>query len=260
MHYQVASFYGGTGLLIAVSVAFDLVQKIDSHLVMRNYRGLLEKCEARRSAAACSSADRSCCRGGDHMRIIFIGPPGVGKGTQSQAAGRVPGAFRTSRPATCCGRRLARRPSSACSRSNTWPRQAGSRPAHPAIGRAPARPARLPDGCLLDGFPRTLGQAEALDEFLQQRGTPLDGVLELKVDTDEIVKRLAGRGRDDDRPEIVRQRLDAVCYGRPRRCSTTTAQRGLLQRSTARGTPDEVFERIKTCSNKWHRPVESSMT
>ncbi|MBX9790875.1 MAG: preprotein translocase subunit SecY [Pirellulales bacterium] len=40
---QIASFYGGTGLLIAVSVAFDLVQKIDSHLVMRNYRGLLEK-------------------------------------------------------------------------------------------------------------------------------------------------------------------------------------------------------------------------
>ena len=41
--YTVASFYGGTGLLIAVSVAFDLVQKIDSHLVMRNYRGLLER-------------------------------------------------------------------------------------------------------------------------------------------------------------------------------------------------------------------------
>jgi preprotein translocase subunit SecY len=41
--YGAASFYGGTGLLIAVSVAFDLVQKIDSHLVMRNYRGLLEK-------------------------------------------------------------------------------------------------------------------------------------------------------------------------------------------------------------------------
>jgi preprotein translocase subunit SecY len=41
--YNAASFYGGTGLLIAVSVAFDLVQKIDSHLVMRNYRGLLEE-------------------------------------------------------------------------------------------------------------------------------------------------------------------------------------------------------------------------
>ena len=41
--WSVASFYGGTGLLIAVSVAFDLVQKIDSHLVMRNYKGLLER-------------------------------------------------------------------------------------------------------------------------------------------------------------------------------------------------------------------------
>lgn len=38
----VAAFYGGTGLLIAVSVAFDLIQKIDSHLLMRNYKGLLE--------------------------------------------------------------------------------------------------------------------------------------------------------------------------------------------------------------------------
>jgi preprotein translocase subunit SecY len=43
VNMTVASFYGGTSLLIAVSVAFDLVQKIDSHLVMRNYRGLLEK-------------------------------------------------------------------------------------------------------------------------------------------------------------------------------------------------------------------------
>jgi preprotein translocase subunit SecY len=40
--FTVASFYGGTGLLIAVSVAFDLVQKIDNHLLMRNYKGLLE--------------------------------------------------------------------------------------------------------------------------------------------------------------------------------------------------------------------------
>ena len=43
VNYGLASFYGGTSLLIAVSVAFDLVQKIDSHLVMRNYRGLLER-------------------------------------------------------------------------------------------------------------------------------------------------------------------------------------------------------------------------
>jgi preprotein translocase subunit SecY len=41
--YSVSAFYGGTGLLIAVSVAFDLIQKIDSHLLMRNYKGLLEE-------------------------------------------------------------------------------------------------------------------------------------------------------------------------------------------------------------------------
>ena len=58
MPFVVASFYGGTGLLIAVSVAFDLVQKIDSHLVMRNYKGLLEEVEltVRAMAAACLHA------------------------------------------------------------------------------------------------------------------------------------------------------------------------------------------------------------
>jgi preprotein translocase subunit SecY len=43
LEYGIASLYGGTGVLISVSVAFDLVQKIDSHLVMRNYKGLLER-------------------------------------------------------------------------------------------------------------------------------------------------------------------------------------------------------------------------
>ena len=58
--YGVASFYGGTGLLIAVSVAFDLVQKIDSHLVMRNYRGLLERSEGK-GASPFGTARRACC-------------------------------------------------------------------------------------------------------------------------------------------------------------------------------------------------------
>ena len=51
VNYAIASFYGGTGLLIAVSVAFDLVQKIDSHLVMRNYTGLVGRVSARRSGS-----------------------------------------------------------------------------------------------------------------------------------------------------------------------------------------------------------------
>ena len=62
-------------------------------------------------------------------------------------------------------------------------------------------------GCLLDGFPRTLSQAEALDALLASSNMPLDAVLDLHVDEDAVVARLAGRGRADDRPEVIRERL-----------------------------------------------------
>ena len=64
-------------------------------------------------------------------------------------------------------------------------------------------------GYLLDGFPRTIAQAEALDEMLAEKGTPLDVVLELQVPEEELFRRLAGRGRADDTPEVIRQRLVA---------------------------------------------------
>jgi adenylate kinase len=99
-------------------------------------------------------------------------------------------------------------------------------------------------GCLFDGFPRTIGQATALDGFLKQRGMPLDGALQLKVDEEQLIQRLAGRNRDDDRPEIVRQRLEhysrltepLVDYYR---------QRGLLYEIDGMGTKEEVFSRVK---------------
>ena len=69
--YQVASFFGGTGLLIAVSVAFDLVQKIDSHLVMRNYRGLLEKADRRSRAARVRTGGRRRPRDDDSHADSF---------------------------------------------------------------------------------------------------------------------------------------------------------------------------------------------
>lgn len=68
-------------------------------------------------------------------------------------------------------------------------------------------------GFIFDGFPRTIAQAEALDEFLAERGESISGLIELKVDEDEIVKRLLLRGRtsgraDDNDEEVIRRRIE----------------------------------------------------
>ena len=96
-------------------------------------------------------------------------------------------------------------------RKNTW--TGGNLVPDPMIlemvGRRLDRAGLRGNGCLFDGFPRTLAQAEALDEFLAAAALPLDGVLELDVDEDELVRRRWPRGREDDRPEVIRNRLDA---------------------------------------------------
>jgi adenylate kinase len=61
-------------------------------------------------------------------------------------------------------------------------------------------------GFILDGFPRTLSQASALQELLTERGEELDAVVEFRVPENELVKRLLGRGRDDDTEDVIRNR------------------------------------------------------
>lgn len=63
------------------------------------------------------------------------------------------------------------------------------------------------NGFLLDGFPRSLPQAEALDAMLEKQSLELDAVVNLKVDEEELVRRLLGRGRADDNEETIRNRL-----------------------------------------------------
>jgi adenylate kinase len=97
---------------------------------------------------------------------------------------------------------------------------------------------------LLDGFPRTIAQAEALDAMLTARKTPLDVVLELAAPEEELFRRLAGRGRADDKPEVIRRRL--VAY----RDETSPLldyyrRRSLLRSIDGLGSVEEIFARIR---------------
>jgi adenylate kinase len=106
-------------------------------------------------------------------------------------------------------------------------------------------------GFLLDGFPRTIAQAEQLRDSLAEMGHALDCCLELVVDEDELVRRLSGRRmlvdgvwvqREDDKPETVRHRLE-VYREQTAPLSGFYERAGLLTRIDAIGEIDEVTRR-----------------
>ncbi|WP_432001398.1 adenylate kinase [Streptomyces sioyaensis] len=174
------------------------------------------------------------------MRIVLVGPPGAGKGTQAAYLAKnlaIPhistgDLFRAN---ISQGTPLGVEAKSYMDAGNLVPDSV-------TIGMAEARmeQADAAGGFLLDGFPRNLGQAEALDEYLKNNGLTLDAVLDLEVPEEEVVKRIAGRRicrndsshvfhaeynkpkaegvcdvcggelyqRDDDREETVRKRLE----------------------------------------------------
>ncbi len=142
------------------------------------------------------------------MRIIFLGPPGAGKGTQSQ---KLLAYLQVPHIATGDMLRRAIQEQSPMGRTSEDYMRRGRLVPDPIILDLVAARLAQPDcdhGCMFDGFPRTLTQAEALDEILNKSGMPLSGVLELKVDRDELLRRLLGRRRADDKPEVIRERLD----------------------------------------------------
>jgi adenylate kinase len=123
-----------------------------------------------------------------------------------------------------------------------------------AMVKARLSEADAEDGFLLDGFPRTIPQAEQLRDSLQELGHGLDCVLELVVDEEELVRRLSGRRmlvdgewvqRDDDKPETVRRRLE-VYREQTAPLSGWYEQQGLLARIDAIGAVEEVTERALT--------------
>jgi adenylate kinase len=178
------------------------------------------------------------------MRIVFIGPPGVGKGTQSKLLVKY-----LDIPHLSTGEmlRLAGEEKSDLGLLAQQFMNQGQLVPDPIMLELVCRRLEQADcraGYLLDGFPRTIAQAERLDEFLSRRGTPLTAVLELRADTDELLRRLAGRGRPDDRPEIVRNRFEEYA----RRTAPLVEyyrMRGMLRGIDGVGTPEAVFDRVK---------------
>jgi adenylate kinase len=175
------------------------------------------------------------------MKLLFIGPPGAGKGTQ---ASRV--AERLGIPHISTGDMFRHHVSSGTDlglQVDAIMKSGEYVPDEITVSMLRERLAE-PDaqaGFILDGFPRTAGQVEALDGLIGEDG--LDHVVVLEVDEDELVERLLARGRADDTDATVRNRF-AVYQDQTAPLLNVYRGRGSLVHVSGMGPMDEVTERI----------------
>lgn len=183
------------------------------------------------------------------MRLVFLGPPGAGKGTQSE---RLLRHLRVPHLSTGDMLRAAIAARTSIGILADEYMSAGQLVPDAMILDLVAKRLEEPDctaGALFDGFPRTLVQAQSFDEYMQERAQPLDVVLELRVPDHIVLERLGGRGRSDDLPEVIGQRLRAY-WAQTRPLTDYYSQRGLLERIDGQGSQDDVFGRIMRALEK----------
>jgi adenylate kinase len=193
------------------------------------------------------------------MLIVFIGPPGSGKGTQSKRL-----VERLQIPHLSTGEllRAAKKQDSPVGRLAAEYMDKGRLVPDAVVlslvGEQLNRPAYA-RGCLFDGFPRTVEQAESFDARLQERGTPLDVVIELHCDEQELTKRMLERahkeGRTDDNPETIRERMSTY-KSKTEPVLDYYRASGRLLVVDALGSPDEVFQRIWRGIEARQQPVK----
>ena len=168
--YSIPFYLGGTSILIVVSVTMDTVAQIQSHLIAQQYEGLIKKAKL---------------RGATPLNLVLFGPPGAGKGTQAKILQEKRGLPQLStgdmlRAAIAAGTRARQE-----GRSHHGQGRSGLRRDRHRHHRRALRPARLRQGRGVRRFPRTIPQAEALDQMLAERGKKIDLVIELKVNDDD---------------------------------------------------------------------------
>jgi adenylate kinase len=177
--------------------------------------------------------------------MTLLGPPGSGKGTQAERLGAERGfvALATGdllREARAAGTDLGRRASEYMDRGDLVPDDLIVAMIRDELAGLDDKPV------LLDGFPRTVAQADALAGALEERGRELAAAVLIDVPDDVVVERISGRhqDRDDDSPETVKERL-RVYHRETEPLVAYYDERGLLHRVDGEGDADAVSERIR---------------
>ena len=177
------------------------------------------------------------------MRLVLVGPPGAGKGTQAERMAARLGVPHISTGDLFRANLQERTPLGVEAQKYM---DAGELvPDLVTVAMVRARTAQ-PDaaaGFILDGFPRTAPQAEALAVLLDEQGLKLDAVVEFAVPDEVVVGRLLGRGRSDDTEDVIRRRQQVY---HDDTAPLLEYYRDLLVSVDAVGTVDEVTERVIT--------------